>query len=177
MKTMLKHPDILMMMLLCIIIFASCDGPYTGSAEPDFTDEIAKPTGSTVVALGGNVTLELPEGAIEDPVIFQVNECLDNVECPYVLKLIRIDPLMTFNKPVSVTINYAGELANGTEINEGCTLSICYWDTEECFFNRVGEHSTSCCVDADNNVIRFCITQTGVYAIKMINEGGTPEME
>lgn len=178
MKKPVNCPILMLLAFFLTILASSCDEPSIGFPENDFPTDLGKPEGSTVTALDGEIIMEIPEGALDEPVRFSVNECLDNVPCEFVLKMIRIDPMVVFKEPVLVKLKYNGEHLNlGNNLSEGCSLTVCYWDCELDFLNRDNQKSTCCCLDTEEGVISFCITQTGVYAIRKVDlpPNGNPE--
>ena len=132
--------------------------------------DIAWPEGSMLTYLGGNVDLDVLPGAVESPVIISVGEFLVSESGDYALKMISIEPGLSFQGPVNVRMQYNGCLANGSEIVDGCLLEIRRWDNKETFMDGA-EGQTLCCTrDAKTCSINFCIQETGVFAVKMRHE-------
>jgi len=125
----------------------------------------ALPEGNMLSYMNGNVNLDILPGAVANPVRLSVNECHSGANCDFVLKTISIEPIMSFNAPVNVSLKYNGELANTEESFDGCSLIIYSWEKQDSFYNG-GPCKTCCCyLDEDKATINFRIIQTGVYAV------------
>ena len=154
------------LLLLGAIIYYSCE---KDEANSDLHVQVpslnALPEGSMLSYLNGNVNLDILPGAVTNPVRLYVNECHSGSNCDFVLKTISIEPLMSFNVPIIVSLKYDGELANSEDPFDGYSLIIYSWENQECFYNG-GSCETCCCfLEENNRTINFRITQTGVFAV------------
>ncbi len=170
MKRSINQSVLCALILLNAFAYYSCEknDPYVPEdihvAVP-YLDAI--PEGNMLSYLNGNVNLDILPGAVSSPVRLSVNTCQSGFTSNYVLKTISIEPLMSFNVPVNVSLKYDGELANTESSPEGCQLCIHSWERQECFYNG-GQCKTFCCyLDKNNSTINFPIIQTGVFAVEM----------
>jgi hypothetical protein len=167
MKRSVRKPVMFAALLLFgAITFYSCDEDDLNMnpklAVPSLD---ALPEGNMLSYMNGNVNLDILPGAVSNPVRISVNECHGGSNCDFVLKTISIEPLMSFNVPVNVSLKYDGELANSEEAIAGCNLIIYSWEKQDYFYSN-GTCKTCCCyLDENNRTINFRITQTGIFAV------------
>lgn len=166
MKWLIRHSIVCALLFLGAILYYSCDKYEDDIDQPlRLPSRNALPEGNMLSYLNGNVILDILPGAVSNPVRVYVNECHSGSNCDFVLKTISIEPLMSFNVPVNVSLRYDGELANSEGSFDGCNLIIYSWENQECFYNG-GSCKTCCCyIDEVNRTINFRITQTGVLAV------------
>src|SRR5512139_2594562 len=135
MKRLVKKTIKWSLMLLCVIAFFSCDKSDSYIPADNHlavASSEASPDGNILSFLNGNVNLDILPGAVSGIVRLTVNECQSMSNCTFALKVISIEPFMTFNVPVNVSLKYYGELANPEVSIEGCRLCIYSWDRLEC---------------------------------------------
>ena len=169
MKKSMKFPVIFALSSFCVFMLFSCIDPvqddesiFLVSRVPD----MAEPEGSVVSAMNENVVISFPPGAVDKAVKIFVDECDNFNNCPFVTKMIRIDPFIVFNEPVNVRLNCNGDLLLGYDPPDGnCPLVICYWENEEEYRDRVRAKCINCCMDPESGTLNFSITQTGVFAV------------
>ena len=169
-----KHLSLIALVFLCAIacIFSACKETDPWLAELPLDPETASPNGSIVSAMDGSVMLFVPAGAVLEPVKLVVNECFDEFSYNFLMRMVKIEPLIYFQKPVSLKLRYDGQLANGESPCEGMKLTAYYWDRMENFINREPGKMLCCSLDTAHNTISMCITQTGIYAVRTIGNGG-----
>jgi hypothetical protein len=129
-------------------------------------NSLITPTGGVFTAYDGTVILTFPEGAISSPVEFTVNMCMDMQECNFMLRPIKIEPLMLFNQPVNVTLRYDGMLAiSENEITENICLMASLWKSETDYENNAACSTCLCAIDYALKTISFCICNSGIITI------------
>ncbi len=169
MKKFMQHLAIPALVFISVFIYTSCDEP------DDFfitnPSEIAQPGGSAVSLANGNVSLFIPQGAVNTNIKITARICNSSEDCNFLLKMIKIEPAVRFEKPVTVLFKYDGELLNSQVSPEGCPLTVCYWNSEEDYASRLKHQCISCCVDSTANAIKFCIEQTGLFAVAINTNG------
>lgn len=175
MKKSMKHSAFFTLILLSAFGLISCFDPYPDDEFifmfPARTD-IAKPEGSVVAGMNENVFITFPAGAVDQELRILVDE-IDNINnYPFLLKMIRIDPSMEFNKPVTIGLKCDGDLLLGYDPpGDNCPLEICFWETEEEYQNRVCEKCICCCLDPEAKIINFLTMKSGVFAVRERNKG------
>ena len=144
---------------------------YLPASFPISTDVVTQ-RGGVVRGLNGNVVLTIPDGALAEPAIITVSDTLFLLNSEsYLLRPIAIGPDIEFLKPAKLEIRYDGCLSNDWEICEGMNIHKISWRNDEdlsngpepCYENS--KEFSVCCVKSDCNVIRMCISRTGVIAI------------
>jgi hypothetical protein len=91
---------------LALTTLAGCDAAGDGIG----------PEGGTVVSLDGRLTLDIPEGALEEPVEIAIEE-VDDLPEDALGPAYRVEPVGTvFAAPVRVVYNYG---ARGMEVDPG----------------------------------------------------------
>ena len=168
MKQSVKQPVMFIFLLFMPLAYYSCES-IDKSISEDYSVRVqhsgALPEGNILNFLNGNVSLDIMPGSVTIPVSLSVNECQGLASCSYVLKTIAIEPVMSFNVPVNVSLRYDGELVNEEIPIEDCYLIIYSWEKQECYFNG-GPCETICChLDKNNRTINFPISQTGIFAV------------
>jgi hypothetical protein len=167
MKRMIKLQVFGALVLSSVLILTSCQSGFDEViSHPEFGLEgIVSPVGGTLSLLNGDVTLQFPEGAIDFTEQFSVKTCEDPAECIYLLKMVSIEPYVTFNKPVKLIIRYDGSLMNNPEVFcPGTCATPFFWDNPQDFLGHMPEKSGECCIDPEKKCISMNIMQTGVYA-------------
>jgi len=167
MKRLIKNVVMCTVILLVALAFSSCE-EKTYEIKVPTESNIAWPAGAFMSYLNGNVKLDVLPGAVTDPVKFTVNECYNGKNCNFLLNVISISPEMRFEGPVNVSLRYNGELANGEDLIDGCRLAVYCWENQEEFYNGAEGEILCCDRDEDNCTINFCIKQTGIFAVAMI---------
>lgn len=127
---------------------------------------VIEPHGGVLTLFDGNITLAFPENAVSSEVHFTVNLCMDDKDCNYLLQPFRIEPLMLFNKPVSVTLRYDGILAlPDKEIQENICLMAKLWKSEADLLNNQPCTTCLCAVNYEQKTLTFCICNSGIITI------------
>jgi hypothetical protein len=130
-----------------------------------FAPNVAKPGGNTVSLLEGNIELIIPEGAIDSEITLKAKVCDHPDQCKFLLKMVKIEPNITFMKPVTIKFKYDGILSNSNESIPESKPVICYWKNEEDYLNGVKQTCISCCNDTLCVAVKFCMQQTGIFAV------------
>jgi len=130
-----------------------------------FTPNVAKPGGNVVSLLEGNVEITIPEGAVNSEITLTAKECDYPDQCRFLLKMVKIDPGITFMKPVTVKLKYDGILSNTDVWITECKPVVLYWKNEEEYLNGVKQSCISCCADTSCVAIQFCMQQAGIFAV------------
>ncbi len=170
MRSVIKHFVFIALFIASAMVVCSC-------SDVDDEFQVTVPSKSTITqqggvitALNGNVTLSFPEGAVSSPVEFNINLCLDELEQNYMLRPIRIDPVMLFNMPVTVTLRYDETLAlNPDELPEDICLMASLWRSEMEFYLHQPCATCDCSVDYEAKTISFCICNSGIITIEPID--------
>jgi hypothetical protein len=166
MKSYLRRPAIVAMVILSTFIFSSCFVDPNDEIYPMADMQIRIPVaGGTFTALNENAILTFPEGAVSEPVKLLINTCLDKHDISYPIKMVTIEPLMVFIKPVLLSLKYDGELVNEGTFFGNMNLMAFNWDKKENVNNKELEKQLLCNIDTINETVNLWITQTGVYAI------------
>ena len=164
MKT-LKMISLIALFCVAALFLPSCqDEDDVIFYVPENTDTVSG-IGGTIKALNGNVILSFPEGAVDEAITFTVNVCPDTEECEYAIKMIKIEPLVKFNAPVTLSLKYDGELFNNVQICEGMCLQAYFWNDEQDFYNHTLVSQCLCGVNYVDHTINFCICQSGIFAV------------
>jgi hypothetical protein len=121
--------------------------------------------GGIVSGFDGDVLLIIPPGALSEDVSFSMSEWTyksDRNDSGF-LKTFVIEPYITFDLPVQLTVSCQGCLEKGNTLNEGMSLSFLIWDTPDAYFT-VGSQfcSNCCCIEVSSNSITSSISRTGV---------------
>ena len=175
MKRMIKFQVFGALVLSLAVVFTSCQQEDVETTFPTYGPEVIGPgalissSGGILSMLDGNVILEFPQGAIDFTEYFKVRICDDPAECKYLLKMISIEPFVTFKKPVKLSITYDKVLMNNPEILcSGISATPIFWDSPQDFLNDLPEKCSECFIDPENMCITLYIMQTGVYAFNKI---------
>lgn len=166
MKKQMKHFAVFAFFLLSVFALNACQ-----DEEQPMPDQLLPPggwisqEGGILTSLEGNVEMIFPEGSVSAPVYFTVNYCLNQAECPYLLKMIDIQPVIALDQPVKMTIRTNCELANGKTICEGMKLEANYWDSQQDVLDKVSPKTVDCCFEPSQQFVSLCINQTGIYTI------------
>ena len=123
--------------------------------------------GGTVTGLNGEVTLTVPEGALSEPVMIQIQHMPRGGVQPGLAeasftKPLTIEPYVEFMKPVRLTVKCSGCLNNGEKISEGTELVLYVWKSQNDYRYQTGSCVSSCCSDASSQCMNSCISTTGV---------------
>ena len=171
MKNCIKQLGLVVLLILSAMVFISCDEWESDSGGITLPANLVTSSGGVIKAFDGNVTISIPEGALKVPEEFRINVCLDQYECDFLLRPVSIEPVMLFEKPVTVTLKYDGELAvSPIEIPENTLLMATIWETEMDFFNNQSCGNCLCCVDNVIHTITFCICNSGIMTIEPPNQ-------
>ena len=165
MKWIVKNAVMCMTVLLCALAFSSCEKEKSYDIKVPMISDVAWPDGSMLSFMNGSVNIDVLPGAVTEPLRISVAECYNGQNCDFMLKVIHINPEMSFNGPVNISLKCNGELANGAESFDGCNLAVYCWDTKEDFFNGTVGEKLCCTKDENNHTVRFCVKQTGVFAV------------
>lgn len=167
MKRSVKLPAAITMVFLCTMAFTSCIDPIPEGYEDYFvfTPDVAKPSGNTVSLLEGNIELIFPKGAVNSEIRFSAKECNHPDQCRFLLKMVKIEPGVTFIKPVTVTLKCDGILSNTAVCINECKPVVCYWKNEEDYLNGVKQTCISCSTDTACVAIKFSMQETGIFAV------------
>jgi len=167
MKRSVQLPAAITCVFFCAIAFTSCFDPIPEGYEDYFgyTPNVAKPSGGTLSLLDGNVEMIVPEGAVSVNTVFIAKECENQAQCKFLLKMVRIEPNIVFNKPVTMRLKYNGSLSNNDFQIDNCKPVICYWKNQEDYLNGIKQTCISCCIDSIGLTIDFCSQQTGIFAV------------
>jgi hypothetical protein len=165
MKT-IKGAYFIALFCACALVISSCQSDEEEGifVMPEILDTVSG-VGGVITAMEGDVVLAFPEGAVNEPITFTVNTCLDEEECNYVIKLIKIEPFVKFNAPVTLSLKYDGLLYSGIEICAEACLKAYFWNTEQDFYNHTLANQCNCGIDYREHTINFCICQTGIFAV------------
>jgi hypothetical protein len=123
--------------------------------------------GGTVTGLNGDVTLTIPEGALSEPVMIQIQHMPrggvqpGTAEASFTRPFI-IEPYVEFMRPVRLTVKCSGCLYNGKKISEGTELILYVWKDQNEYRYQTGSCVSSCCSNASTQCMRSCISTTGV---------------
>ena len=169
MKKLAKQSTIFALVIFGAIIFStSCQDEFS---EETFIDPmtVAKPGGGIVSLMNGNVTLEFPQGAVNTDVSISVYECEENGCNDFLIKAIEISPKMAFQKPVMLKLRFDCNLANGNINTDSMSPYGCCWNSERVYMHEGLPEMLTCEVDKVNKTISFCISKTGVFAVKCAN--------
>jgi hypothetical protein len=168
MKRSVKQTMILALTVLGAFAYYSCEkNDVPLEVKLSTLPPEAQPEGSILTFLDGNVTLDVLPGAVSEPVLLSVSECHNGSNCNLAVKSISIEPSMSFNVPITVSIKYDGDLANSQVPVEGCPLVTFSWDKKASFYDGVTGKMCCCFVDQTSKTITFHISQTGVFAVGM----------
>lgn len=167
MKKSVQFPAAITLAFLSVLAITSCFDSIPDEYEDYFayTPNVAKPGGNTVSLLEGNIELLIPEGAVNSEIFLSAKECDHSEQCRFLLKMVRIEPKITFAKPVTVTLKYDGILSSTDVQFTDCKPVICYWKNEEDYLNGVKQTCICCCKDTASAAIKFCVQQTGIFAV------------
>lgn len=152
--------------IMCLCLIASCDMYPDGYNDYfPYTPDTAKPSGSAVSLLDGNVEIIVPSGAVTSNITFFARMCDNPNDCNFLMKMVRIEPNVVFEKPVTIKLRTNGCLSNTNAEMTGCKPVICFWNSEEDYMNGV-KHTCICCsTDSSEVTINFCTQQTGIFAV------------
>jgi len=177
MKRLHQLPGSLILLILYAFTFSSCSdqSDYDFSGSSDLFQNSPKTDGTVLSLLQGNVELIIPEGALASSVIFNAKQCENPNECRFLLKMVKIEPLVSFTKPVTVKLKCNGCLSNGYTLPIECTPVVKFWETEADILMGVESSCVSCSKEIDGTFLKFSIMQTGVFAIG--NPGLTEPVE
>jgi hypothetical protein len=165
-RSILLPAAIFSWLIISLFLFPSCDIYPDGYNDYfGYTPDIAKPSGGSVSLLGGNVEMILPSGAVTSNITFSARECDNSKNCNFLLKMVRIEPKLVLEKPVTVKLKYNGSLSNANVQISECKPVICFWKSEEDYLNGVKQTCLCCCTDTAGATINFCMQQTGVFAV------------
>lgn len=166
MKNLLKQSGFIVLFTISSMFIFSCselDDDSQGSVLPS---SFITPSGGILTAFDGNVTITFPEGAVSGTEEFHINTCLDQKECDFLLRPVSIDPVRVFDKPVTVTLKYDGELAvSPVEITGNTPVTATVWKSEVDYFNNCPCSTCFCSVDDVIHTITFCICSSGIITI------------
>jgi len=167
MKRSVQFQAAIACVFFCAIAFTSCFDPIPEGYEDYFgyTPNVAKPGGSAVSLLEGNIEILIPEGAVDREISLTAREYDNPGQYKFLLKMVRIEPKITFAKPVTIKLKYDGILSNTNVSITDCKPVICYWKSEEDFLNGVKQTCIYCCSDTACSAIKFCMEQTGIFAV------------
>lgn len=169
MKNFIKHLGSILLLAISTMVICSCSELDDDSQGSGLPSNFITPSGGILTSSDGNVTITFPEGAINVAQEFHINTCLDQKECDFLLRPLRIDPVMLFEKPVTVTLRYDGELAvSPIEIPGNAVLTATVWRTEIDFFNNCPCLSCTCSVDDVIHTITFCTCTSGIITIGLV---------
>lgn len=164
-----------------VLLFYAFVIMFSGCGADDFNDSIvvpplqAKPDGNVVLALNNNVLIEFPPGAVQETVNIEINACGIGRSCDFLLDMISIQPEMTFEVPVTIQLNYEGELVCNELSPEECNLVICHWPIEFDYLNRldyenrVNVECICCAIDTVYKTISFTTLKTGLFGLSLNN--------
>lgn len=173
MKNCIKQLGFAALFIFSAMVFSSCDEWASDTGGVPLPDNFITQSGGVITAFEGNVTLTFPRNALSGVVGIHVDMCLDQKECNYLLRPIIIEPAMTFNQPVNVTLKYDGLLAvSPIEMPENSLLMATIWESEMDFFNNQSCGNCICCVDEVLKTITFCICSSGIITIERPKEEG-----
>jgi hypothetical protein len=101
MKNGIKLFAVIVLFSFCTMAISSCqndDAEYDGLVVT--ASSTIEDFGGVLHALDGDVILNFPIGAVNEPTTFCVNTCLDAEDCNFLLKPIIIEPVISFAQPV-----------------------------------------------------------------------------
>lgn len=169
MKRKIPHLVCIALLVFSAMVVASCSDSddEVQYHETNVFDNVITPEGGVLVALDGNVTLTFPEGAINDDVKFDVNTCFDDVENNYLLRPIRIDPIIQFNRTVLVELRYDNILAaNSDDMSENISLIAEFFRSEMDFYFHSSCGCCDCTIDFEAKKVSFYICSSGIITIQ-----------
>jgi len=169
MKKFAKQSTIFAFVIFGAIIFStSCQEPIN---DVPFIDPmtVASPGGGIVSLMNGNVTLEFPQGAVTTDVSISIYECEENGCNDFLIKAIEISPKMAFHKPVMLKLRFDCNLASANLDPDKMNPYGCCWNSERVYLKEGLPEMLTCEVDKVNKTISFCISKTGVFAVKCAN--------
>ena len=166
---MVKRRILKMVMLLQVIVLAmavcSCEeGPVGVFGE---LPPMIGADGGIVTGLNGDVMLSIPPGALSEDVRFVIHEWLNKsgMNESGFLKTFVIEPYLTFDLPVQLTVKCQGCLENGSTLNEGMSVFFLMWDNPAAYCTEGAQCcSNCCCIEMPSNSVSSCIGKTGVIA-------------
>lgn len=167
MKRLLPLPASVILLFLCAFAFSSCTDQYDNDLYgiSGYILNAQKSDGTVLSLLQGNVELIIPDGALSSSVVFTAKQCENPNECRFLLKMVKIEPLVSFNKPVIVKFKCNGCLSNGYILPNECTPVVKFWETEADILMGVESTCVSCSKENNGTLLIFSVMQTGVFAI------------
>ena len=152
------------------VLLISCDDPLDVKGPIEHIEKFPiGPEGGTISALSGNITLTIPNGALNEQVLLTFKEGPIDFENEFVIKSIEVSPSTTFFKiPASISLKYNGQLSCGLDPCNSKCLVLYHFRNEMAFDKRnpsdmlwVGK----CCIDRMNCCIDTEIRSGGIFAI------------
>ena len=168
MKKSIKQPVIFALIFFSAMLISSCadsSNEDEGFLRLPIPNNITKPEGGFVSTMKGNVTFYFPSGAVKEQINIVVNEFDNSSGSNYSLKVISIEPLMSFFSPVIVRLKYDSLLLNGEQMPQKQQFVVYHWEKEADNVNGAKETCIPCCINNSTNCVEFCILQTGVFAV------------
>jgi hypothetical protein len=174
MEKMILHQLLWALAFTVALDFTSCNEenemllPNPGPAKE--TTNAVTPEGGILSALDDNVVLTIPEGALSFTENFTVNACQAIGNCPYLIHPIYIEPFVTFNKPVALTIRFTGCLCYGNvfDCHNNC-VKVLNWGNSRDFLEQFTANEYNGIINQSKGTIDLIIYQTGVFAISPAN--------
>ncbi len=157
---------------LMLLIFTACEpGPdiipnTTRTMEESFA---VGPEGGAFTALKGNVTLEIPKGALDDQVKIRIKIGPEDYDNDFIIRSIEIYPKsLIFKISASMHLKYDRQLSIGMDPLKAESLVIYHFKDERTFDKRYPSDMiwiNKCYVDAGDQCIDAEIHSGGIFAI------------
>lgn len=158
--------------VLIMLAIVGCTEDEPGTAWYSEDPQMIGPDGGTLTGFNGDVVMTIPEGALTRPVRLEIMHLPNGGGWPGTyqdefLKPFKIEPYITFNKPVHLTMKCNGCLSKGNEIGEKTVVFVNVWGSQSDYCCQSGAcASCFCCSNASSQRIETCIRTTGVIATK-----------
>lgn len=125
--------------------------------------------GGIITGFNGDVVLIIPAGALDEPVKFKIEEWpgFRVSDVNDFLGTFAIEPFITFNVPVQLTVKCKGCLTNGKTLCDGMVASFYIWNNELEYLNQSGPCISCCCCEIPSQTITACIGITGIISTRV----------
>ena len=167
MKRLVQILAAISLFILCAFACTSCADQTEDdlSYGSEFILNVPKSDGVVLSLLQGNVELVVPDGALSSSVVFTAKQCENQNECRFLLKMVKIEPLVAFKKPVMIRMKCNGCLSNGYILPKDCIPVIKFWETEEDLMLGVDPTCVTCIRDSEGATLIFSVMNTGIFAV------------
>lgn len=158
--------SLVMPAILLVLTFTCCEDEIGPGYIPDDPTPLIGPEGGVVYGFDGEVMMIIPAGALKQEVKFSMHEVLlkSSTNEAELLKTFVIEPSVTFNVPVTLSVKWDGCLSYDCTPCEGMDVYFCTWCNMSAYCQNSEGCLFACSVDMTNKIISACIYGTGVIA-------------